>query len=154
MAIKYDPANNTFSHIGVPFNYSRGNPQPLDNSSIYTSLSAAQEYATNSPVAYVGQIVTVVDSDKGSVDVYKINIDNSLSLVAPAIKIDVTDLPLSAGTGVEFTEDGYVNAKIAAGLSFDKDKKIAVNTGAGLSVDADNNIMLAILELDGGSAEA
>lgn len=54
MAAIYDPENNTFSHIGVPFNYTRGNPLPIDNSSIYTSLSAAEAYALSSPVAYVG----------------------------------------------------------------------------------------------------
>jgi len=54
MATKYDPSSNTFSHIGVPFNYTRGNPMPLDNSTIWNSLNEASAYALSSPVAYVG----------------------------------------------------------------------------------------------------
>lgn len=54
MAVIYDRSSNTFSHIGVPFNYTRGNPLPIDNSSVWPSLSAAEEYAKTSPVAYVG----------------------------------------------------------------------------------------------------
>lgn len=63
MASIYNPENNSDkSYLAAPFNFKRGNPIPLDSSTIFTSLSAAQDYATNSPIAYVGQIVTVVDS--------------------------------------------------------------------------------------------
>ena len=46
--------------LGFPLNFRRGNPNPLDNSSVWASLEAAQNYAANDPVAYVGQILTVV----------------------------------------------------------------------------------------------
>ena len=72
MAVKYDRDNNTFSHIGVPFNYTRGNPLPLDNSSVWTSREAAQTYAKVSPVAYVGQILTVVDEGKSCAETFVI----------------------------------------------------------------------------------
>ena len=47
--------------LGFPLNFRRGNPNPLDNSSVWGSLEAAQNYAQTDPVAYVGQILTVVE---------------------------------------------------------------------------------------------
>lgn len=152
MATNYDPENNTFSHIGVPFNYTRGNPLPLDNSSIYTSLSAAQQYASTSPVAYIGQIVTVVDSETSAVDVYKINADSSLSLVAPLLSIDVDDLPISGGTAIEITTTGYINAKVGDGLSVNATtNEIDFAAGNCLSV-VDGVVEVNVMNLFGGSA--
>ena len=149
MATTYDRDSNTFSHIGVPFNYTRGNPLPIDNSMVWTSLTAAQDYALTSPVAYIGQVITVVDSALSTVDVYKINADSSLSLVAPAIGID--DLPLSAGTGIEITEQGYVNAKVSGGLTSDAQSNITFASGNGLSV-VDGKVDVTIFNLYGGTA--
>lgn len=58
--------------------------------------------------------------------------------MAPAISIDVDDLPLSAGTGIEITQDGYINA----------------NLSTGLGVDAENNLVVGFGTIDGGSASA
>lgn len=61
--------------IGFPLNFRRGNPNPLDNSSVWPSLESAQNYAKGDPVAYVGQILTVVENlDNGGtkVSVYSI----------------------------------------------------------------------------------
>ena len=70
MASIYNPENNSDkSYLAAPFNFKRGNPIPLDSSTIFTSLSAAQDYATNSAIAYVGQIVTVVDSTEQNTEV-------------------------------------------------------------------------------------
>lgn len=129
MATTYNRDSNTFSHIGVPFNYNRGNPMPLDNTTIWTSLSAAQEYAASSPVAYVGQLVTVVDSAASAVTVYKIDYDSSLT------KIASNGIMLSGGDGIEVTEAGYINAKVSTGLS-------VVN----------GNIEVMILNIYGGTA--
>lgn len=46
--------------FGMALNIRRGDPNPLDNSSVWASLEAAQIYAKNDPIAYVGQIITVV----------------------------------------------------------------------------------------------
>lgn len=58
--------------LGFPLNFRRGNPNPLDNSSVWASLEAAQTYAASDPVAYVGQILTVVDNANGIATVYAI----------------------------------------------------------------------------------
>ena len=121
---------------GVVFN--RTNALPLDKFSVFDSLSAAQDYAMNNAIAYPGQIITVVDGDQDKVTVYKIETDGQISTVAPAISIDVDDLPLSAGTGIEITQDGYINA----------------NLSTGLGVDAENNLVVGFGTIDGGSASA
>lgn len=59
--------------LGFPLNFRRGNPNPLDNSSVWKSFVDAQNYAQNDPTAYVGQILSVVDNEHAVVDVYKIN---------------------------------------------------------------------------------
>ena len=53
----------TFQKVEVPFNYKRGNPGPLDKSSTWTALSAAEKYAKEDPTAYVGQLITVNDGN-------------------------------------------------------------------------------------------
>ena len=40
--------------------YARGNAIPLDASSAYDNIEDATEYASTSPVAYEGQIITAV----------------------------------------------------------------------------------------------
>lgn len=52
--------------LGFPLNFRRGNPNPLDNSSVWASLTAAQNYAKTDPVAYVGQVLTVLDVVDGT----------------------------------------------------------------------------------------
>ena len=60
---KYNIENYTSADgLGFPLNFRRGNPNPLDNSSVWASLEAAQNYAATDPVAYVGQVLTVVNT--------------------------------------------------------------------------------------------
>lgn len=81
MAIYNLPNYNTANGFGMPLNMRRANPDPLDNSSVWSSYEAALEYAKNDPVAYVGQLVTVVTApteqgvNEHKVDVYKIELD-------------------------------------------------------------------------------
>lgn len=117
---------------GVVFN--RTNALPLDKFSVFRSLSAAQEYAAENAVAYPGQIVTVVDGALSTVTAYKIETNGEICAISPAINVD--DLPLSAGHGIEITPAGFINAKVGDGLGFD---------GSG-------NIVLSVLTLSGGSA--
>lgn len=95
--------------------------------------------------------MTVVDQANEKVDVYKIMIDNSLSLVAPAVSIDIDSLPLSAGDGIEITQDGYINAKVGNGLSTNASNEMVFMAGNGLSV-VDGEVEVTILNLFGGTA--
>lgn len=49
--------------FGLPLNIRRGNPNPLDNSEVWSSLESAESYASSSPIAYVGQAISVVSRD-------------------------------------------------------------------------------------------
>lgn len=92
--------------LGFPLNFRRGNPNPLDNSSVWASLEAAQNYATNDPVAYVGQILTVVDNAQGTATVYSIQ-DEAGTLK----KVGTT--PVGDGLTIEVV-DGKIKLKGAA----------------------------------------
>ncbi len=54
--------------LGFPLNFRRGNPNPLDNSSVWNSLAAAKNYAQTDPTAYVGQILSVVNYTAAETD--------------------------------------------------------------------------------------
>ena len=88
--------------LGFPLNFRRGNPNPLDNSSVWGSLEAAQTYATSDPVAYVGQILTVVDNTNGIATVYSIQDE------AGTLK-KVGTSPIGDESTITVAEDGTVS---------------------------------------------
>ena len=53
--------NKQADGVGIPFNYTRANPIPLDSCSLFMSLKAATEYAKFNPVSYPGQVVSVIE---------------------------------------------------------------------------------------------
>jgi len=78
--------------LGFPLNFRRGNPNPLDNSSVWKSLELAKEYAKNDPTAYVGQIISVVNytsSTDSTVNVYYI--EDELGTLKPVGSSSVGD---------------------------------------------------------------
>lgn len=91
----------TADGLGFPLNFRRGNPNPLDNSSVWASLDDAKNYAKNDPVAYVGQILSVVDNTAETVDVYKItNTEGDLELVGT--------VPVGDNNTVDVGADGKI----------------------------------------------
>ena len=95
--------------LGFPLNFRRGNPNPLDNSSVWASLEAAQAYAASDPVAYVGQILTVVDNAEGVATVYAIQDE------AGTLK-KVGTSPVGDEATITVAEDGTVSLYGVAGL--------------------------------------
>ena len=95
--------------LGFPLNFRRGNPNPLDNSSVWASLEAAQAYASTDPVAYVGQILTVVDNTEGIATVYAIQDE------AGTLK-KVGTSPVGDEATITVAEDGTVSLYGVAGL--------------------------------------
>ena len=95
--------------LGFPLNFRRGNPNPLDNSSVWASLEAAQNYAATDPVAYVGQILTVVDNTNGIATVYSIQDE------AGTLK-KVGTSPVGDESTITVAEDGTVSLFGVAGL--------------------------------------
>ena len=75
---------------------------PLDKYSVFYSFSDAQEYASNNPLAYVGQVITVVDETNETSTVYVI-LDTSGTLS----KLSATDISASdAGEIIIADNDG------------------------------------------------
>ena len=99
--------------LGFPLNFRRGNPNPLDNSSVWASLEAAQTYATSDPVAYVGQILTVVDNANGVATVYSIQDE------AGTLK-KVGTSPVGDESTITVAEDGTVSLYGVSGLELDR----------------------------------
>ena len=95
--------------LGFPLNFRRGNPNPLDNSSVWASLEAAQTYAASDPVAYVGQILTVVDNLGGNATVYAIQDE------AGTLK-KVGTSPVGDEATITVAEDGTVSLYGVSGL--------------------------------------
>lgn len=117
--------------LGFPLNFRRGNPNPLDNSSVWSSLDAAKNYAATDPVAYVGQILTVVetvviDADAGTkstkVTAYSIQDEaGTLKEIGSDVGYDDTDLITRVTANEEAiailngddTVEGSVDKKVA-----------------------------------------
>ena len=108
--------------------YSRGIAAPLDASSVYASLSEAQTYAQN-PIAYAGQIITVLENDKyvpyildgeaGSYTLSKVGVD--ASEVKNYVQV-VTELPSSG------QEQGviYINTTDSKGYIYNGSEFVVV----------------------------
>lgn len=122
---------NMSSKMGWDNVLQRGFPQPLDRSSIFSSLTDAIAYASGgadsrglSQTSYIGQIITVYEND--AVDVYKINASRELE-------------PVGEGKGIVMavndTETNQIaaNSKSIGNLVFNVSNKtmymvVAVNT--------------------------
>ena len=59
--------------MGLPMNIQRGNPIPLDDSSVYYSKATMETYAKSGVTAYVGQIITLVDETNKTCEAYMIS---------------------------------------------------------------------------------
>lgn len=104
--------------------YSRGISAPLDASSVYASLSEAQTYA-QSPIAYAGQIITVLENNTyvpyildGNAGAYTLS---KVGLDASAVKNYVQVVDTLPATG---QEQGviYINTTDSKGYIWDGTK--------------------------------
>ena len=80
----------------IPLSFKRDNPIPIDSTMIWYDYGAMAAYAATSPVAYVGQLLTLVDAVEGISRVYVIkNTAGELELLHGA---EGDFLPISGGT--------------------------------------------------------
>lgn len=98
--------------MGMPKGMNRMDQFPLDMSSVYYSYDAMVTYATTSAVAYVGQILSLVDEAKGTVTVY--SIQNTLDTEACLKKVGTS--PLGDESTITVAENGTVSLYGIAGL--------------------------------------
>lgn len=117
--------------LGFPLNFRRGNPNPLDNSSVWKSLAEAQNYAQTDPTAYVGQVLSVVNYTPAVTE----EVDGEVVIKTPSqstvevyyIKDEAGNLepvgtsPIGDEKTVTVAEDGTVSLYGVAGLEFERD---------------------------------
>lgn len=106
MAIYNLPNYKTADGFGMSLNIRRGNPNPLDNSSVWSSYEDALNYAQTSAIAYVGQLVTVVDFTEA--------VKDDETIVTPAqAKVDVYKIELGDDGVGKLTKVGAEEAQVA-----------------------------------------
>lgn len=104
----------TIAAMSMPKALNRGNPVPLDASSIYYSYEAMAEYAANNAIAYVGQILSLIDEEKGNKVTAYIIAD-----AAGTLK-EVGSSAIGDQKSIVVAEDNTISIKGVAGLDFTK----------------------------------
>ncbi len=85
--------------MGLPMNIARGNPIPLDKSEIWYSYEDMLNYAQTSPVAYVGQILGLVNETNNTATAYIIlNVNGEVQEVGKATVVDQSTIILTDET--------------------------------------------------------
>ena len=64
--------NKQIAYMALPLSIRRGNPFPIDEYSVWYDKAAMENYAQTSPVAYVGQILSLVNEVETTVEAYMI----------------------------------------------------------------------------------
>ncbi len=97
----------------LPISYKRGNPIPLDTTAVWYSESELLNYAKTSVVAYVGQVLTLVDETANTATAYVI-----LNTAGDIEKIGTA--PIGDQKSIAVADDGTVSLKGVTGLDFNK----------------------------------
>lgn len=93
--------NKNYSASSLPVAFSRGNNIPIDSSLVWYSLEELQAYASSSPVAYVGQVLSLVDETNNTAKVYIIaDANGTLKEAGAATLGDDKTISLDAENGV------------------------------------------------------
>lgn len=88
------------NYMGLPMNIQRGNPIPLDNTSVWYNETEMRSYAKDGLTAYVGQILSLVDENTSEVTAYIIiNTAGDLQEVGSATAGDGLTIVLDEDTG-------------------------------------------------------
>lgn len=88
---------DTFNIMALPLAIERANPIPLDSTSIWYDRAEMEAYAATGATAYVGQILGLVDQDRGSATAFIIvNTDGALQEVGAATLGDNKSVVLGA----------------------------------------------------------
>lgn len=98
----------------LPISYKRGNPIPLDTTAVWYDEAKLIEYAKTGVTAYVGQVLTLVDSTNNTATAYVIaNTAGDLEPIGTA--------PIGDEKTIIVAEDGTVSLKGITTLVFERD---------------------------------
>ena len=122
--------NKDVTYMALPLAIRRGNPFPIDEYAVWYDYTELETYAKSNPVAYVGQIVTLVNEESSTVEAYMIQntAGNLLKLASTTASGDLTEDVLEL--------QGQVTNILAA-----------IGTKGGESSIAANNLWAAIEEI-------
>lgn len=93
--------NKEVSTMAMPSGMNRMGQFPLDMSSVYYDLESLQAYATSGAVAYVGQILSLVDETNNNVTLYAIKntAGDLVEIAADVVMPEVPEVPEYSGEG-------------------------------------------------------
>lgn len=122
--------NKDITYMALPLAIRRGNPFPIDEYAVWYDMGELTTYAQTNPVAYVGQIVTLVNESASTVEAYMIQntAGNLMKLASTTASGDLTEDVLEL--------QGQVTDILAA-----------IGTKGGESSIAANNLWAAIEEV-------
>lgn len=85
--------NKEIAYMALPLSIRRGNPFPIDEYSVWYDMEELTNYAKTSPVAYVGQVVTLVNESENTVEAYMIQnaSGNLMKLASTTASGDLTE---------------------------------------------------------------
>lgn len=85
--------NKDIAYMALPLSIRRGNPFPIDEYSVWYDMEKLTTYAQSSPVAYVGQVVTLVNEEENTVEAYMIQnaAGNLMKLASTTASGDLTE---------------------------------------------------------------
>lgn len=98
----------------LPISYKRGNPIPLDTTAVWYDFEALETYAASGVTAYVGQVLTYVNTEKNTATAYVIaNTNGDLEPIGTS--------PVGDDKSIVVAENGTVSLKGIVGLVFERD---------------------------------
>ena len=105
--------NTDVSTMAMPSGMNRMGQFPLDMSSVYYDLESLQAYATSGAVAYVGQILSLVDATNNNVTLYAIkNTAGDLVQIGTDIVIPEVEIPEYSGEKAIKVEDYKISVLV------------------------------------------
>lgn len=123
--------NHDVSTMAMPSGMNRMGQFPLDMSSVFYSESELRTYATSGAIAYVGQIVSLVDETNKKVTVYSIQNTDGLLKEVGTVPVGASNgaISVTAEGAISVLVDGttikIVDNKLVASLPEVDDKSIA-----------------------------
>lgn len=119
--------NKEIAYMALPLSIRRGNPFPIDEYSVWYDQTQMETYAQTSPVAYVGQIVTLVNESASTVEAYMIQnaAGNLVKLASTTTSGDLT-------ADVQALQGKVSNLETAVGTKGGESEIVATNLWAAI----------------------
>lgn len=119
--------NKDVTYMALPLAIRRGNPFPIDEYAVWYDMGELTTYAQTNPVAYVGQIVTLVNESESTVEAYMIQntAGNLVKLASTTASGDLT-------ADVQALQGKVSNLETAVGTKDGESEIVATNLWAAI----------------------